>query len=180
MSWSNCGVDKNGRPIGYAFDATCDHPGCNKEINRGLSYACGDSHGETEYGCEKYFCTDHISNVVTNGDQYFNICGQCKKNLIDTGEWVDDEEEGCLVYKPEPEETKTYAFTFGYNHLNQDGESLGNCYVLIDGSYGVARQKLVDARGAKWSFQYESAELAGATQFNLELVSLEDVTLSGE
>lgn len=79
-----------------------------------------------------------------------------------------------------PEETKSYIFTFGYNHLDKNGETLENCFVCIDGSYGVARQKLVDARGNKWAFQYESAELAGVNEFSLKLVSLEDVTLSGK
>lgn len=60
MGWGNCGTDSKGRPIGYIFDATCDHPDCIKEINRGLDYACGGMHGETEFGCEKYFCYDHL------------------------------------------------------------------------------------------------------------------------
>jgi len=42
MGWANCGTDSNGRPIGYAHEATCDHPECNAAIHRGLSYACGE------------------------------------------------------------------------------------------------------------------------------------------
>lgn len=60
MGWGHCGHDSNGRPIGYSIEAFCDHPGCKKEIDRGLSYACGGMHGETEWGCEKYFCSDHL------------------------------------------------------------------------------------------------------------------------
>ena len=66
MGWADCGVDSNGRPIGYAFDATCDLPaGCDTKIDRGLAYACGDMHGEGSDGkgdgyCEKYFCSGHL------------------------------------------------------------------------------------------------------------------------
>lgn len=61
MGWGDCGTDSKGRSIGYVFDAICDHPGCDKEINRGLSYACGGMHGDCGgQACEKYFCTDHL------------------------------------------------------------------------------------------------------------------------
>lgn len=64
MGWANCGEDSKGRPIGYAHSAVCDHPGCNKEIDRGLSYACGGMHGDCGgQACEKYFCTDHLFYV---------------------------------------------------------------------------------------------------------------------
>lgn len=44
MGWADCGVDSNGRSIGYAFDAICDHPECSEQIDLGLSYACGGMH----------------------------------------------------------------------------------------------------------------------------------------
>jgi hypothetical protein len=41
MGWS-IGYDENWkRDIGYGVPAVCDHPKCNKIINRGLSYVCG-------------------------------------------------------------------------------------------------------------------------------------------
>lgn len=48
----------NGRFGGYGVPAYCEHPGCKKVIDRGMSYACG---GEpfSEIGCDKYFCTKH-------------------------------------------------------------------------------------------------------------------------
>lgn len=60
MSWDNCGTDSKGREIGYCIDAICDHPDCNKEINRGVAYACRGMHGESEFDCEKYFCDEHL------------------------------------------------------------------------------------------------------------------------
>ena len=60
MGWADCGVDSNGRPIGYAFEATCDYPGCTATIDRGLAYACGGMHGENGDDCEGYFCYNHL------------------------------------------------------------------------------------------------------------------------
>lgn len=63
MGYANCGEDSQGRPIGYAHEAICDHPGCDTKINRGMSYACGGDHGEDDYSCEKYFCPKHMRVV---------------------------------------------------------------------------------------------------------------------
>lgn len=97
MSWSNCGEDSNGRPIGYAFEATCDHPCCHKQIDRGLAYACGGMHGEDEISCEGYFCEAHRPTFVEHCGRTHQICSQCTKALIDSGEWQEDEDEGCLT-----------------------------------------------------------------------------------
>lgn len=58
MGWSYCGTDSSGRPIGYSIPATCDWPGCDVEIDRGLSYLCGEMHGDG-LSCNGYFCGDH-------------------------------------------------------------------------------------------------------------------------
>ena len=82
MGWGNCGIDSKGRPIGYIFEATCDHPNCLKEIDRGLSYACGNMHGETEYGCEKYFCMKHLCIAeLPNGETEY-LCKECYMNFL--------------------------------------------------------------------------------------------------
>lgn len=58
----------DGREAGYNIVATCDHPTCDVEIDRGLGYLCGrspDGHREDhEPGCGRYFCweNDHIAN----------------------------------------------------------------------------------------------------------------------
>jgi len=99
MGWGDCGIDSEGRPIGYIFAGICDHPHCNVEINRGLSYACGDMHGETEFGCEKYFCEEHRSEFVLDPDdgRCIPICAECAEVLLDSEEYYEDEIEGCLV-----------------------------------------------------------------------------------
>ena len=77
MGWGNCGEDSTGRPIGYLFEAICDEPGCEAEIDRGLAYACGDMHGESEYACEQYFCQKHMTVVETPQGETIGICALC-------------------------------------------------------------------------------------------------------
>lgn len=83
MGWANCGTDSEGRPIGYAHGAQCDHPGCKARIHRGLAYACGDMHGDGnrhngDYGCEKYFCSEHLlSRVVSADGDSVQLCPAC-------------------------------------------------------------------------------------------------------
>ncbi len=97
MGWGNCGTDSEDRPIGYNFEATCDHPGCDEEIDRGLAYVCGDMHGGDEYSCEKYFCEKHRScGVETDQGHLIMVCAECEKTLLETGEWYEDENEGLL------------------------------------------------------------------------------------
>lgn len=54
----------DGREAGYGIEATCDQPGCDAEIDRGMGYLCGnmpDGHrSEMEPGCGKYFCEAHL------------------------------------------------------------------------------------------------------------------------
>ena len=85
MGWS-IGYDSQwGRDIGYGVPATCDHPGCNEEINRGLGYVCGDSPYGGEDGCGLFFCEKH-SGVM--------LCERCEKGedpftpSPDTKEWT--------------------------------------------------------------------------------------------
>ena len=87
MGWANCGTDSKGRPIGYAHDATCDHPGCKEEIHRGLAYACGDMHGEDD-SCDGYFCAKHRITVEKKDGEVVSVCLACEGHL---------KEEGCLA-----------------------------------------------------------------------------------
>jgi len=60
MGWS-LGYDENWkRDIGYGVPAICDHPGCNTEVHRGLSYVCGGEPYGGDRGCGLYFCTGHL------------------------------------------------------------------------------------------------------------------------
>jgi hypothetical protein len=87
MGWSDCGTDRRGRPIGYGHEATCDEPGCETRIDRGLAYACGGSHGEGELDCDRYFCADHL--FYSPAAKAF-ICRECQALLTN----ADAEAEG--------------------------------------------------------------------------------------
>lgn len=82
MGWGNCGTDSKGRPIGYVFEATCDHPGCTAEIDRGLSYACGGMHGQNDGDCEGYFCGKHLASVEDPDGRLHSaqLCEACKND----------------------------------------------------------------------------------------------------
>lgn len=80
MGWGY-GIDANGREVGYRVTATCDWPGCDSEIDRGLSHACGGMHDENEVGCAGYYCTKHLmgSRRRPGGDGGVSVCNDCAK-----------------------------------------------------------------------------------------------------
>lgn len=61
MGWS-LGYDNTWkRDIGYGVPATCDHPECTEQIDRGLAHVCGGEPFGGEQGCGLYFCANHLS-----------------------------------------------------------------------------------------------------------------------
>ena len=78
MGWS-IGYDSNWhRDIGYGVPAICDFPGCNKKINRGLSYVCGSEPYGGDYGCGLYFCSEHFNYRKPRGCQGdIKLCPRC-------------------------------------------------------------------------------------------------------
>lgn len=92
MGWS-VGIDRDGRDIGYGVPSLCDHPDCNKEIDRGLSYVCGvvNTDGE-DRGCGLHFCSDHRRY----SERFGQLCFRCwpKKRepfhrKPDVREWIE-------------------------------------------------------------------------------------------
>lgn len=72
MGWS-VGYDARwNRDIGYGVPATCDHPGCNAKIDRGLSYVCGGEPYGGDEGCGLYFCHEHL--FIDDGPQRCERC----------------------------------------------------------------------------------------------------------
>jgi hypothetical protein len=70
MGWS-VGFDSNwNRDIGYGVPAFCDHPRCDKKIDRGLAYVCGAEPYGGDKGCGLYFCGQH-----QGVDQ---LCSRCR------------------------------------------------------------------------------------------------------
>lgn len=73
---------------GYGIPAICEYPSCKKEIDRGISFACG---GEpfSELGCDRYFCSKHRKYTCFNSDgepdeneeeNCIEVCAQCAEN----------------------------------------------------------------------------------------------------
>ena len=79
MGWAYCGEDSEGRPIGYSVEATCDHPDCKEDIDRGLSHVCGGMHGGSEYSCGRYFCDGHL--YIVDREYGGQLCGECYDRL---------------------------------------------------------------------------------------------------
>jgi len=91
MSWE-IGYDNNHqRDIGYGVPSICDHPDCNEEIDRGLSYVCGGEPYGGERGCGLFFCGEHLfyDGVRTH------LCERCIENKPqftkkpDVKEWIE-------------------------------------------------------------------------------------------
>lgn len=91
MGWADCGEDDLGRPIGYAYPATCDAPGCSAEIHRGLSYVCGGTHGGDGVGCGRYFCEAHATVGEIYDKRCVRLCQPCY-DMLDAEGCVDVEE----------------------------------------------------------------------------------------
>lgn len=71
VSWA-IGYDENWhRDIGYGVPAPCDYPGCEAEIDRGLSYVCGGEPFGGDDGCGLYFCAKHLSAAES-------LCERCR------------------------------------------------------------------------------------------------------
>jgi hypothetical protein len=74
MGWS-LGWDSNWkRDIGYGVPAHCDHPGCRRVIDRGLSYVCGGEPYGGQHGCGLFFCDKHLSY---SGKGCYLKCERC-------------------------------------------------------------------------------------------------------
>lgn len=91
MSWSDCGTDDAGRPIGYGHAATCDQEGCDVPIDRGLAYCCGNMHGGGAHGCGGYFCPVHLRVAKHADGSLQGVCPEC----LESGVWDDEDEGPC-------------------------------------------------------------------------------------
>ena len=89
MSWA-IGYDRRWeRDIGYGVPAICDHPGCGKQIDRGLAYVCGSGPYGEEHGCGLFFCLAHLG--MTDRGQLCERCDEGKEPFAptkDTNEWL--------------------------------------------------------------------------------------------
>jgi hypothetical protein len=89
MGWSIGFDERWQRDIGYGVPATCDYPGCNAAIDRGLSYVCGGEPFGGDRGCGLYFCKAHLRM-----GRRVQLCTRCSRGrkpyepTPDTAEWI--------------------------------------------------------------------------------------------
>jgi hypothetical protein len=87
--------EHNGRDQGYGVPCLCDHPGCNKQIDRGVAYACG---GDPMENCGLFFCGEHLAHYKDEetGSWSSAVCERCADEDAepfdpkpDIQEWID-------------------------------------------------------------------------------------------
>ena len=96
MYWAIGYDEKWKRDIGYDVAGTCDYPGCEKIINRGIDHVCGGEPYGGDIGCGLYFCAEHLEMKIMDGEaEPSPVCAQCaagKKPFEptpDVAEWLD-------------------------------------------------------------------------------------------
>jgi hypothetical protein len=92
MGWS-IGYDSSWkRDIGYGVPAVCDHPDCNEEIDRGLSYVCGGQPYGGDRGCGLYFCGNHLHYAERLPGHFCTRCHPRRRTPFeakpDVAEWI--------------------------------------------------------------------------------------------
>jgi hypothetical protein len=90
MGWA-IGYDHNWqRDIGYGVPCKCDHPGCERDIHRGLAHVCGGEPHGGDVGCGLFFCSAHL--WMARGTQCCNRCRRYrapyKQPKPDVPEWL--------------------------------------------------------------------------------------------
>lgn len=114
MGWS-VGFDSSWkRDVGYGVPSLCDHPGCGRRIDRGLSYVCGADVYGGEHGCGLFFCGEHLGFVEGHGNP---ICARCRqeneelfeptKDLREWVEWKLEDESWAPWRADNPEEVRS-------------------------------------------------------------------------
>jgi len=133
MGWA-IGYDTTwNRDIGYGVPAICDHPDCDEEIDRGLSYVCADNEPYGgEHGCGLYFCSEHMvyHKDEETGDGFY-CCERCAAGKEpfepkpDTEEWINHKmtDPSWAKWREEvlkEELRKWYIDTIGYDPFEDD------------------------------------------------------------
>ncbi|HEV7451421.1 MAG TPA: hypothetical protein VGO16_08545 [Pseudonocardiaceae bacterium] len=61
---------------GYAVEDVCHEDGCEEQIDRGLTYLCGEQPGVAADGaCGRWFCVDHLYLKPGGEGQRCGDCG---------------------------------------------------------------------------------------------------------
>lgn len=85
----------DGREAGYTVEAICDADGCKTEIDRGLSYLCGENpdgwRDPDEPGCGRYYCPWHLGvHDCPNQGCGIYPCSECEDGMVEPCVWTKD------------------------------------------------------------------------------------------
>lgn len=80
MGWSIGFDERWQRDVGYGVPAACDHPGCEEQIDRGLSYVCGGDPFGGKHGCGLFFCGTHLVAHEFRGGDCVLVCHRCDQH----------------------------------------------------------------------------------------------------
>ncbi len=81
------------RNIGYEVPCHCDHPGCDKIINRGMSYSSDIENSKTNCDAGIFLCEEHMIHISEEECDNYKDCSHCEIGIIplkdDCQEWID-------------------------------------------------------------------------------------------
>ncbi|MFG3488539.1 hypothetical protein [Streptomyces sp. NPDC047972] len=79
MGYGSYTIQRNGETIdaGYGIDTTCEEPGCDADIDRGLAHLCGKHPGGDEHGCGGYYCAKHL--YMGPSGETGDLCRRCSE-----------------------------------------------------------------------------------------------------
>ena len=135
----------------------------------------------------KYFLTQEGADMVggiagetiTPRDDPFGVCGEGEAAFsVDSEGNFDPDHMHCYVALTNEMYycRRDWYFTFGSNHIGVQDGSLGRSFMVVFGTWGEARDKLIEEIGGNaFAFQYGSAEEAGVERFDLRQVPLQKV-----
>lgn len=90
MGWALCGRNDHGQEMGYGVEATCDEPGCDAVIDRGLAHVCGTMHEDPDT-CHRYYCGEHL--ILADVGPGGGLCARCYAEQERDGVLEDDNAE---------------------------------------------------------------------------------------
>jgi hypothetical protein len=123
-----------------------------------FSYDSTRSRGSFCFGCE----WANTYGYCSEADSVYSGLAEQTKVEDDLMELVEDYDKAEFLHVLSGQEkAQDWFFTFGTGQLN------ARKYVKIFGLHSEARKIMVKEFSKHWAFQYESAEAAGATRFNL-------------
>lgn len=146
MGWS-IGYDSNwGRDIGYGVVAYCDHPDCDKTIDRGLAHVCANQEPYGGDGCGLYFCSKHNGHCC---------CERCR--------------DGKDPFEPKPEHPRWIYWKLHHESWEQWRQDSPDEVKEFKSAWAAYENAIDLLEHARWYLYREKDEKANGILSNAEL-----------